>query len=97
MYTCSVFFHASVPYRVYLGSLSNVLMALYRKHEGPAKLFDEGEERARLQERQKLFKDYRTKRQEVMQIRNADREQRNKAKIKQLEEAEQWQVLHAWQ
>ena len=64
----------------------------YSKHEGPAKLFDESEERARLQERQKLFKDYRTKRQAVMQVRNADREQRNLAKIKQLEQAEQWQV-----
>lgn len=68
------------------------LVHLYSKHEGPAKLFDESEERARLQERQKLFKDYRTKRQAVMQVRNADREQRNLAKIKQLEQAEQWQV-----
>ena len=70
---------------------SNV-MYFYSKHKGPAKLFDESEERARLQERQKLFKDYRTKRQEVMQVRNADREQRNQAKVKQLEQAEQWQV-----
>ena len=67
-------------------------LIIYSKHEGSAKLFDESEERARLQERQKLFKDYRTKRQAVMQVRNADREQRNLAKIKQLEQAEQWQV-----
>ena len=67
-------------------------LVIYSKHEGPAKLFDESEERARLQERQKLFKDYRTKQQAVMQVRNADREQRNLAKIKQLEQAEQWQV-----
>lgn len=39
-----------------------------------------------------MFKDYRTKRHEVIQIRNADREQRNEAKVKQLEQAEQWQV-----
>ena len=63
-----------------------------RKGEGQAKLFDESEEKARLQERQKLFKDYRNKRQAVVQIRNADREQRNEAKVKQLEQAEEWQV-----
>lgn len=62
------------------------------KLEGQAKVFDEGEERARLQERQKLFKDYRTNRQAVIQARNVDREQRNEAKLKQLEQAEQWQV-----
>lgn len=67
------------------------------KHEGPAKLFDESEERARLQERQKLFKDYHTKRQTVMQVRNADREQRNLAKVKQLEQAEQWQVYYSFE
>ena len=76
--------------------LSQLIRVRYfcSKHEGPAKLFDESEETARLQERQKLFKDYRTKRQVVMQVRNADREQRNQAKIKQLEQAEQWQVSH---
>lgn len=66
----------------------------YSKHEGQAKRFDEAEERARLQVRQKLFKDYRNKRQEVMKIRNEDRQQRNEAKVKQLEQAEEWQVLN---
>ena len=65
----------------------------YRKGEGTeAKLFDENEEKARQQERQKLYKDYRSKRHAVVQIRNADRELRNEAKIKQLEQAEEWQV-----
>ena len=68
------------------------IIILCSEREAPAKLFDESEERARLQERQKLFKDYRIKRQAVMQVRNADREQRNEAKVKQIEQAEQWQV-----
>ena len=46
----------------------------------------------RLKERQKLFKDYRAARQSVLQQRNSDREERNEAKVKQLEIAETWQV-----
>ena len=77
---------------IYMYVIEVTMATPCRKGEGQAKLFDESEEKARLQERQKLFKDYRNKRQAVVQIRNADREQRNEAKVKQLEQAEEWQV-----
>ncbi len=43
-------------------------------------------------DRQKLFKDYRTERQSILQKRNDDREVRNEAKLRQLQQAETWQV-----
>lgn len=46
----------------------------------------------RQQERQKVFREYRSQRQAVLQLRNADRELRNRTKLQQLEMAEQWQV-----
>ena len=55
-------------------------------------MLDESELQLRVQERQKLFKDYRTERQGILEQRNLDREARNEAKVKQLEQAEQWQV-----
>ena len=57
------------------------------------KLLDEKEQAQRSAERQNLFKEYRSARQMVLQLRNEDREQRNEAKIKQLELAEEWQVI----
>lgn len=64
----------------------------HRKAEGPPKLLDEHEQALRQQERQALFKDYRAKRQAILQVRNEDREKRNEMKTQQLELAEQWQV-----
>ena len=57
-------------------------------------LLDEAEQALRLAERQKIFKEYRTSRQAVLELRNEDRQCRNEAKIKQIEQAEQWQVYH---
>lgn len=55
-------------------------------------LLDEAEQAKRLEERQKLFKEYRISRQAVLELRNEDRQCRNEAKVKQIELAEQWQV-----
>ena len=40
-----------------------------------------------------MFKDYRTNRQTVLDLRDEDRQHRNDAKVKQLEMAEKWQVV----
>ncbi len=53
---------------------------------------DDAEQALRQQERQTLFKEYCSKRQAVLQVRNADREKRNDMKTQQLELVEQWQV-----
>ena len=55
-------------------------------------LLDEAEQTRRLEERQKLFKEYRISRQAVLEMRDEDRQRRNQAKVKQIELAEQWQV-----
>ena len=39
-----------------------------------------------------MFREYRSQRQAVLQLRNADRELRNRTKLQQLEMAAQWQV-----
>ena len=59
--------------------------------ESPRVLGEE-EQLVRQQERQKMFREYRSQRQAVLQLRNDDRELRNRTKLQQLEMAEQWQV-----
>ncbi len=61
-------------------------------NEGPPRLLEESDQDLRLAERQKLFNDYRTERQSILQKRNDDREARNEAKLRQLQQAEGWQV-----
>lgn len=60
-------------------------------------LLDEAEKALRLEQRQKMFKEYRVTRNAMLQVRHKDREQRNKAKLKQLEIAEDWQVRSKYQ
>ncbi len=62
-------------------------------NDGPPRLLDESEQELRVADRQKLFKYYCTERQSILQKRNDDREFRNEAKLKQLQQAETWQVM----
>lgn len=64
----------------------------YSKESDTPILLDEAEQARRLEERQKLFKEYRISRQAVLEMRDEDRQRRNEAKVKQIELAEQWQV-----
>jgi hypothetical protein len=73
-------------------SLSLSLSLSLSKESDIPILLDETEQARRLEERQKLFKDYRSSRQAVLELRNEDRQLRNEAKVKQIEQAEQWQV-----
>jgi len=67
----------------------------YHRNTGEnPKLLDDKERQHRLESRQKKIKEYRIARQEMLQVRNQDREARNIAKLKQLEMAAEWQV---WQ
>lgn len=65
---------------------------VHRKERATPILLDEAEQARRLAERQRIFREYRVSRQNILDLRNEDRQRRNDAKIKQLEMAEQWQV-----
>lgn len=71
------------------------LLHTHSQNRESARVLGEDEQLVRQQERQKVFREYRSQRQAVLQLRNADRELRNKTKLQQLEMAEQWQV-NSW-
>lgn len=85
LYICTHWF-------VGVGVFANTLYNTFRRGNEVPRLLDENEKDARIEERRKLFKEYRANRHTVIELRNLDREQRNEAKIKQLELAEKWQV-----
>ncbi len=68
------------------------VLSYFRKESETPILLDENEKALRLEERQKLFKEYRSSRQAMLDLRNEDRQRRNEAKVRQIELAEQWQV-----
>lgn len=70
----------------------NAFTCRQRDSNQPPKLLDEEERQLRLESRQRKFREYRISRQEMLLVRNQDREARNMAKAKQLEVAAEWQV-----
>ena len=64
----------------------------FRKESETPILLDEKEQARRMEERQRLYKEYRSSRQTMLDLRNEDRQRRNEAKVKQIEMAEEWQV-----
>lgn len=69
-----------------------IILTTCSKESDTPILLDETVQAQRLAERQKLFKEYRSSRQAVLDLRNEDRQHRNEAKSKQIELAEKWQV-----
>ena len=62
------------------------------RSQGKRILLDETEENKRRQERQEVFRQHKARRDEVEKRREMDRLDRNMAKERQIQLAEEWQV-----
>ena len=72
--------------------LLQTISLLFRSRNGNPVLLDTEEEERRRFERQEVFRAFKAKREEVEKLREQDRLDRNAAKEKQLQNAEQLQV-----